>query len=131
MSTRGFEGWTPPVARPAPRGTLAQQLAAIDDHRREAELQAEIEVYLRRQERTGAVLCWTHVRTPRKDRPGLPDLIIGLRAGLVVAIELKRPNGAGKLRPEQEVWLSAWGDRGAVCLSLEEVVARLRAWRVA
>jgi len=121
-----------PVAPAAPRRhpSIAEQWADREDQRRESELQAEVEVWLTGEVAACRVLCWTHVRSPRKDRPGLPDLVIGLAPGLVVAVELKRPDGTGRLRPEQETWLRAWGERGAVCCSLAQVQAQVRAWRV-
>ncbi len=134
LAAKGYalEGNRAVPAPPKRRGrrSISEQWADKEDKRREAELQAEVTAWLAGELAAGHILCWTHVARPQRDRPGLPDLIVGLRADLVVAIELKRPDGTGALRPEQAVWLRAWGSNGAVCLSLAQVVERVRAWRM-
>lgn len=105
-------------------------------------LQARCEAVLRELRDWGVPLVWAHIPDVRMQRgvagrqqarrAGLPDLIIGVpgwqNEGLVLGVELKTE--AGRLRPEQAVWLAAWGERGAVCRSEGELLDLLRRWGV-
>lgn len=91
----------------------------------EAQLQRAAEDLLEVCRRRGLILDWYH-RPDRaaghRERAGLPDLLIAIGPGRVAAIELK--SARGKVRPEQQVWLDAFG--GYVCRSLDEVRTALR-----
>ena len=54
--------------------------------------------------------------------------MIGVRPGLVVAVELK--TATGRVSPEQREWLDLWGANGAVVRSERELLDRLAAWGV-
>lgn len=63
--------------------------------------------------------------------PGAPDLEIIGPGGIVWRIELK--TAAGKTSPEQDqwhAWLAANGCPHAVCRSLDDVHAAIKAWRI-
>jgi len=100
---------------------------------KEAQLQRAVECLLLLLVRKGAILDYYH----RPDRPagfrersGFLDLAIAVRPGLVVAIELKRNVRAARTTPEQDTWLSAWADHGALCRTLDEVRTALSGWGV-
>ncbi len=92
----------------------------------EKQLQAACEDWLEKLWDWRLVMDWYH-RPDRKaghnERSGLPDLIIAVRPGLVLGVELKRADT--NPTPKQAVWLAAFGERGAVCRSLEEFQAFL------
>jgi hypothetical protein len=61
-------------------------------------------------------------------RAGVPDLLVWIRGGRSIGIELKA--GRGKLSPEQIYWhvrVAGLGHRVYVCRSIDEVEAVLRA----
>ena len=89
----------------------------------ERKLQADCEALLDDLIALGRVATWYHrpdVRGRRPERKGLPDLLIGVRPGMVLGVELK--TAKGKLSVEQLVWLGVFGDRGAVCRSQGELM---------
>lgn len=134
MATRGWSGVSPAAftAQPAKRPRLTGNAAVLaeQDRRRESELQAEVERFLENLRRQGGIGDWYHARKPQRDRPGMLDLCVGIREGLVVALELKRPDHTGRLRPEQERWMRWWGERGVLAEGLDEVREFLRRWGV-
>ena len=67
----------------------------IDDQP-ERVLQDRIEAWCRQEG-----YYWHHDRSRKVNRPGHPDLVIGLRGGRTLWIELKARGG--RLRPEQEM----------------------------
>lgn len=89
----------------------------------ERDLQRECEAVLRLLQAAGVILRWYHrPDSPRRIRPeqrGLPDLLIGVRRDLVLGVELK--TAKGKTSAEQDDWLACFGDRGAVCRSVEDL----------
>ena len=100
----------------APRGT-------------ESKLQAACEAQLGKLWTMRQIVDWYH-RPDRKpgrgERSGLPDLLIAVRPGLVLAVELKTETG--KVTPKQAAWLACWGDRGAVCRSVGELLDFVGRW---
>jgi len=139
MATGGWGGVRPELLeQQAPRRgrrTIDELVRAEGAARWERDLLAEVTRVLDELVASGALLCWYHRpdRAPRerdRERPGLPDLVIGVRPDLVIGVELKRPDGTGRLRHEQETWLRAWGTRGCLATSLAEVLAHLRRWGV-
>jgi hypothetical protein len=98
----------------------------------ERSLQARCEALLRQLQALGKISCWYHRpdrECARGEQRGLPDLVIGVRQGLVLAVELK--SWSGKLRPEQEVWLSCWGAEGCVVRSTGELLDVLKTYGAA
>jgi hypothetical protein len=92
-------------------------------------LQRASEAILERLRQTGAIMDWWHSEDRKKrERPGMPDLVIGVRPGLVIAVELK--SRTGRATEEQERWLECWGERGALCRSVEEVLTFLKQHQV-
>lgn len=141
MATGGWQGLRPDLLEQAaarersPRGrrSIDELLAADATVRLERDLQAQVEALLKGLQDLGQILAWHHapdVKRKRGEQAGFLDLTIGVRAGLVVAIELKRPDGHGRLSAEQLVWLRCHGERGAVCTSLAEVMAFLQRWGI-
>ena len=86
-------------------------------------LQQQTEQLLRALQSAGKILDYYHRpdRKPAKgERAGLPDLLIAVRDGLVLGLELKRP---GETPTDcQRVWLAALGDNGTWATSISEVV---------
>jgi len=137
MATGGWEdygGLGLPTATPKRRrGTVMQRVAAQAETTRERDLQRATEAILDELQAHGRILCWYHRpdRAPRAqdhEQRGLPDLVVGVREGCVLGLELK--TATGRVRPEQEIWLRCLGDRGALCRSLGEVLDFLRRWGV-
>ena len=95
----------------------------------EAALQAACHRVLGQLLAMGRIVDWYHRpdRAPgRGERAGLPDLLVAVRPGLVVACELK--TATGRVSPRQAAWLACWGERGAVCRSEGEFVDAMRRW---
>lgn len=89
----------------------------------ERKLQADCEALLDDLIALGRVATWYHrpdVRGRRPERKGLPDLLIGVRHGMVLGVELK--TATGKISVEQLVWLGCFGDLGSVCRSQGELL---------
>lgn len=63
------------------------------------------------------------------ERPGFPDLCLALHSG-PAAIELKKNVKTAKTTAAQGRWLACWGDRGALCRTLDDLRAALRRWGV-
>ncbi len=99
--------------------------------RGEGGLEEQAEALLRGLQRRGQILDFIHRpdRSPgRAERAGLPDLLVAVRDGLVLGVELKRADGT--VSKWQALWLRAFGDRGTVARSVEEVEDFLRRWSV-
>jgi len=99
----------------------------------ESSLQSATEAELDRLQATGAILDYYHrpdgaPRRRGQERAGVPDLIIAVRDDLVLAIELK--SATGRLTKWQRFWLQAFGTRGCVCRSIDEVRDFLGKWGV-
>jgi hypothetical protein len=97
----------------------------------ERQLQRAVEQLLEVLRQSGRIVEWYHRPdrpAGRRERGGLPDLVIGLDFGRVAALELKGPRG--KTTEAQEAWLRCFFPRAAVCRSLDEVQERLAAWGV-
>lgn len=140
MATGGWQGYGSPalLAQAADvaarrRGTVWDRACAQAEAGTERRLQRAVEAILGQLVATGQIRCWYHrpdraTRAQDHEQRGLPDLVIGIRPGLVVAVELK--TAAGKVTPEQDAWLSCWGERGCLCRSVGEVLDFLRRWEV-
>lgn len=140
MATGGWGGYGDPTllaqadqAAARRRGSVIQRVAAQEEVTRERELQRAVEAVLEQLVALGKIRCWYHrpdraTRAQDHEQRGLPDLVVGVRADLVLALELK--TATGRVRPEQETWLGCWGERGALCRSLGEVLAHLQRWGV-
>ena len=133
MATGGWGGLRPDLLeRPAPRRgrrSIDELLAADATAKLERDLQRQVEALLQGLQELGQIIRWHHVpdtRRTRAEQAGHLDLVVGIEAGLVVAVELKRPDGKGKVSPEQADWLRCWGERATVATSLGEVIEFLR-----
>ena len=92
-------------------------------------LQRAAEAILERLRISGAIMDWWHSEDrAKRERAGMPDLVIAAREGLVIAIELK--SATGRATEEQERWLTAWGERGCLCRSAGEVLTFLKQHQV-
>lgn len=109
---------TPPTHNTAPQ-TEAQLQRACEDLLDVLIARGQVIDYYHRPDREAG----------HRERGGFPDLCIALACG-PVAVELKRDSKAAKTSPAQDRWLSAWGDRGAVCRTVGQFKAALRAWGV-
>lgn len=107
---------------PAPRGE-------------ERALLGRCEALLRELRAFGVPLLWAHIPDvplqhgtagrQQARRKGLPDLLVAQPAmGLVLAAECKTE--CGKLTFEQAAWLAAFGNRGAVVRSENDLLALLK-----
>jgi hypothetical protein len=120
-------------ARPRGRRTIAELLQAQASVELERDLLAWVVAELERLRACRRIRRWHHVpdvRRTRKEQEGMLDLHIGVRRDLVIALELKRPDGRGVVSEAQQDWLDCWGDRGALCQSRDEVLAHLKRWGV-
>ena len=100
----------------------------------EAQLQRACEDLLDVLIAKGEVVIWFH-RPDReaghRERGGFLDICVGLPGDrLPVAIELKRDVTSAKPTEDQQTWLACWHDRGAVCRTVGQFKAALRAWGV-
>ena len=128
MSSRGWEGYQPTVPSPPTRRLpLSTRAVEAGLAKRESEIQAECEAWIRGEMASGGIVEFYHARSPRQDRAGFLDLTIGVRPGLVIAVELKAP--LGETTREQERWLAAWGEQGCVARSCGEMVEFVKRWR--
>lgn len=135
MATSGWAGIDPTLLSRTTtrRATVHERVAQMGELALERDLLAWTAALLLRLKEQGRIRRWHHVpdqRRTRAEQAGMLDLHIGVRDGLVIALELKRPDGKGKLSPEQIDWLACWGDRGAVACSQEQVLEHLRRWGV-
>jgi hypothetical protein len=77
----------------------------------------------------GKILAYYH-RPDRKpgrgERRGLPDLLIAIAPGRVIAVELK--TSTGRLSEAQAEWLVGFGGRGYVCRSIQALAALVDGW---
>lgn len=61
------------------------------------------------QDRCDALsLIWYHVNDSRRDNPGMPDLLVVGKVTLFIELKSMR----GRLRPEQETFMTALQDSG-------------------
>jgi hypothetical protein len=138
MATGGWAGVRPDLLtqRNARRPTIDEQVAAMGEQALERDLLAWVVALLVRLREQGVIRRWHHVpdvRRRRGEQPGMLDLHVAVTPGImplpaVLALELKRPDGKGRVSPEQLDWLDSWGDRGAVCCSQTQVLEHLRRW---
>ena len=113
------------IAAPAPAAP------AVKDGRTEGQLASEdIEPLFRSLVEQGRLLWWFHCREPRGSRAGLPDYVLVVRPGLVLFIELKRPDGSTTTTTEQDQVLDGLAALACVARSLAEVIEFLKWWRV-
>lgn len=137
MATQGWEGYgfgdRPEVPRRKGRRSIAELLQAEVNGKLEKDLLAWVQELLRELQAAGKIRVKHHVpdtRRTRSEEEGFPDLTIGVRPGLILHLELKRPDGKGKLGPGQKDWLECAGDRGSLCSSQAEVLSFLRKWGI-
>lgn len=90
-------GYNPDGSRIAVAGPQTTKAAA-----READLHDEILAYCRA---AGWPVVHSRMDVPQTAGVGTPDFVVALPAGRVVWVEAKAK--AGKLRPEQQAWLTA------------------------
>lgn len=83
------------VALSGHSGAISNKGVSKPDHGREIDLQAKIERYCRDRG-----FYFFHDRSRKDNARGMPDLVIALRAGRVLWLELK--SARGRLRPEQK-----------------------------
>lgn len=99
----------------------------------ERDLQREVTALLNGLQKAGLIIDHYHRPSARgrgREHPGFLDECIAIRPGLVVAIEVKTRAKTSKTSPEQDAWIEAWGERGAVCRDIGEVRDALRRWGV-
>lgn len=137
MATGGWGGIRPDLLEQAaargrqPRGrrSIDELVSADNAARLERDLQRQVEELLAELQRLGQIVRWHHVpdtRRTRSEQAGHLDLVVGIEDGLVVAVELKRPDGKGRISPEQADWLRCWGERATVATRVGEVIEFLR-----
>ena len=136
MATGGWSGYGSPVLLEQAAGVAARRRGTVWDRAcaqaeagTERQLQRAVETILGQMQAAGQIRCWYHrpdraTRAQDREQRGLPDLVIGVREGLVVALELK--TATGKVSQEQAEWLACWGERGRVCRGVGEVLGFLR-----